>query len=133
MADCSAHYRLDLRLWPLSGARYARKQVKSTLYRCTHGCRLVVHCPSATHSAPCLFTLSAGKAIYLLPARARTTSFVTKQSAPKGVTLTNNVSDDVYDQVPGIVHRELDTAAAEELSPAAPLPYVPKDSSGERV
>ena len=111
---------------------------KHTLYQ-IRVCRPVAHCASATvHS--CFFS-SAGKAIYLLPARNRT-ALTRKLSDPsrmrKAVTLTGNCSDNVFDQksdpplqtttrwlgaeVPsGIVHRELDAAAAEEASPAAPL------------
>jgi hypothetical protein len=70
----------------------------------------------------------------LLPARNRTVS--TRKNSSKAVTLTGNCSNNVSDQksdpqlqttwlgakVPsGIVHRELDAAAAEEASPAAPL------------
>ena len=103
-----------------------------------HGChtgRLPLPICVSGHSitACYLFTSSAGKAIYLLPARARTSSFVTKESAHTGVTLANNVSDNVYEQVSGIVHRELDAAAAEELSPATPPSHVPKNSGEERV
>ena len=80
-------------------------------------------------TACCLITSPAGKAIYLLPARARTSSFVTTKRAPTGVTLANNE----HDQVSGIVHQELDAAAAGELSPVTPPPYVPKNSKEGRV
>ena len=84
-------------------------------------------------TACCLISSPAGKAIYLLPARARTSSFVTTKRAPTGVTLANNVADNVHDQLSGIVHQELDAAAAGELSPVTPPPYVPKNSKEERV
>lgn len=105
---------------------------KHTLYK-IRVCRPVAHCPSATvHSC---FFLSAGKAIYLLPARNRT-ALTRKLSDPsrmrKAVTLTGNCSDNVFDQksdpplhetgwLGAVMHRELDAAAAEEASPAAPL------------
>ena len=98
-------------------------------------CRPVApwHFPSATVHSCCFF--SAGKAIYLLPARNRTA--LTRKHSSKAVTLTGNCSDrNVFDQKSdpplqtrwlgadvssGIVHRELDAAVAEEASPAAPL------------